>query len=95
MLYWLMGDNSMVGMRNIMGAKPERAPSLITSPISRVYQIIALFVVISLCLVFIVQIQINALTAVRTYVGGEGLWAKARKDAIPSLASRYLAARGS
>jgi len=53
--------------------------------VSRVYLIIALFVAIILCFVLITQIQMDTLTAIRSYVGGEGLWAKAQKDAIHSI----------
>ncbi|MGZ8984554.1 MAG: putative bifunctional diguanylate cyclase/phosphodiesterase [Methylotenera sp.] len=53
--------------------------------ISRVYLIITLFVVLIFCLVLLIQVQMNVLTAIRAYVGGEGLWAKAQKDAIRSL----------
>jgi len=51
----------------------------------RVYLIVALFIAIILCFVLIIQIQMDALTAIRAYVGGEGLWAKAQKDAVRSL----------
>lgn len=53
--------------------------------VSRVYLIIALFVAIILCFVLIIQIQMDTLTAIRAYVGGEGIWAKAQKDAVRSL----------
>ena len=51
----------------------------------RVYLIIALFIAIIFCFVLITQAQMDALTAIRAYVGGEGLWAKAQKDAVLSL----------
>lgn len=47
--------------------------------------IIALFVAIILCFVLLIQVQMDALTAIRAYVGGEGLWAKAQKDAVRTL----------
>ncbi len=50
-----------------------------------IYLIMALFIAIILCLILFFELQINALTAIRVYVGGEGLWAKAQKDAIRSL----------
>ncbi len=65
----------------------EKTGSRITA-ISRVYLIIALFVALIFCLVLLIQIQRDALIAIRAYVGGEGLWAKAQKDAIRSL-ERY------
>lgn len=52
---------------------------------SRVYLIIALFVLLIFCLILLIQVQMGALSAIRAYVGGEGLWAKAQKDAIRSL----------
>lgn len=72
-------------MRNMSVTKPEGAPSRMSSAISRVYLIVALFVAIIICLVFFSLIQMDVLTSVRAYVGGEGLWAKAQKDAIRSL----------
>ncbi len=51
----------------------------------RVYQIIAVFIALTFCLVLLIHIQMNVLTSVRAYISGEGLWAKAQKDAIRSL----------
>lgn len=65
------------------GASPFRKTR--TSSTHRVYLIIALFVAIILCFVLIIQLQMDTLTAIRAYVGGEGLWAKAQKDAVLSL----------
>ena len=62
----------------------EKAVSRITT-VRRVYLIIALFIAIIFCFVLIIQVQMDALTAIRAYVGGEGLWAKAQKDAVRSL----------
>ncbi len=53
--------------------------------VSRVYLIIALFITLIFCLVLLVRVQMDALSAIRAYVGGEGLWAKSQKDAIRSL----------
>jgi PAS domain S-box-containing protein len=53
--------------------------------INRVYLIITLFVTLIFCLVLLTQVQMDALSAIRAYVGGEGLWAKAQKDAVRSL----------
>lgn len=53
--------------------------------VNRVYLIIGLFLTLILCLVLLFHFQIGALTAIRAYVGGEGLWAKAQKDAIHRL----------
>lgn len=57
--------------------------------VSWVYLIIALFLTLIFCLVLLFHVQMDALTAIRAYVGGEGLWAKAQKDAIRSL-ERYV-----
>lgn len=56
-----------------------------STTVSRVYLIIALFVALIFCLVLLFQVQMDALNAIRAYVGGEGLWAKAQKDATRSL----------
>ncbi|PRC92803.1 putative bifunctional diguanylate cyclase/phosphodiesterase [Solimicrobium silvestre] len=53
--------------------------------ISHVYLIIAMFVAMIITLTFLMQIQMNALMAVRAYIGGAGVWAKAQKEAILSL----------
>lgn len=52
---------------------------------SRVYLIMALFVALIFCLVLLIQVQMDALNAIRAYVGGEGLWAKAQKESVHSL----------
>lgn len=62
------------------------------STVNRVYLIITLFVVLNFCLIFIIQIQMDALTSIRAYVSGEGLWAKAQKDALRSL-EHYVISR--
>src|SRR5450830_1229774 len=62
------------------------------STVNRVYLIIALFVTLNFFLVLLIQIQMNALIAIRAYVGGEGLWAKAQKDTIRSL-EHYVISR--
>ena len=65
-------------------AATKTTASRITT-VGRVYPIIALFVAQILCLVLLFQFQIDSLTAIRAYVGGEGEWAKAQKDAVRSL----------
>ncbi len=62
----------------------KKVASRITTA-SQAYLIIALFVAIIIMLIFLIQTQINTLMAVRAYVGAEGLWAKAQKDATRSL----------
>ena len=55
------------------------------STLNHVYLIIAMFVALIVILITLIQIQMNALMAVRAYVGAEGLWAKAQKDATRSI----------
>ncbi|MDD5332844.1 MAG: PAS domain S-box protein [Rhodoferax sp.] len=63
---------------------PEKATSR-SSTVRRVYLIVALFVALIFGLVWLVQIQMDTLSAIRAFVGGEGLWAKAQKEAMHSL----------
>jgi len=51
----------------------------------RVHLIIALFVALILGLVLYFQFQMDAAVGIRTFVSGEGLWAKAQKDAVLKL----------
>ena len=55
------------------------------STINSVYLIVSLFISLFFILILLVHVQMNALIAVRAYVGAEGLWAKAQKDATRSL----------
>jgi diguanylate cyclase (GGDEF)-like protein/PAS domain S-box-containing protein len=55
------------------------------SMVGQVYLIVALFVALILVLILLVQVQIDVLMSVRAYVGAEGLWAKAQKDATRSI----------
>lgn len=68
----------------ILGHFPTVAASRMTT-VSRVSLIVALFVTIIVCLVLFFRFQMDASVAIRAYVGGEGLWAKAQKDATRSL----------
>ena len=63
----------------------SKRATLHVTTVSRVYLIVALFVALILCLVLLFQCQMDASAAIRAYVGGEGLWAKAQKDAIRNL----------
>jgi diguanylate cyclase (GGDEF)-like protein/PAS domain S-box-containing protein len=56
-----------------------------TSTVRMAYLIIVLFVALLGFLILIIQVQMDTLIAVRAYVGAEGLWAKAQKDATRSL----------
>lgn len=56
--------------------------------VSRAYLIVGLFIALMLCNLLVVRFQMKISHAVRAYVGGEGLWAKAQKDALRSL-ERY------
>ncbi len=58
----------------------------------QVYLIIALFVALILIFLLLIRVEMNALNAVRAYVGGEGVWAKAQKNAVISL--EYYAESG-
>uniref|UniRef100_Q0HZ71 Diguanylate cyclase with PAS/PAC sensor n=1 Tax=Shewanella sp. (strain MR-7) TaxID=60481 RepID=Q0HZ71_SHESR len=51
------------------------------STVAKVLLIISMFITICIALVALVYIQGNIFDGVRTYVRGEGLWAKAQKDA--------------
>ncbi|WAL79581.1 diguanylate cyclase domain-containing protein [Shewanella sp. DAU305] len=52
------------------------------STVAKVLLIISMFIGICIALVALVYIQGNIFDGVRTYVRGEGLWAKAQKDAV-------------
>ncbi|EGM68800.1 sensor domain-containing diguanylate cyclase [Shewanella sp. HN-41] len=52
------------------------------STVAKVLLIIGMFVGVCIVLVNLVYLQGNIFDGVRTYVRGEGLWAKAQKDAI-------------
>jgi len=54
--------------------------------------IVVLFVFIVACLLVLANAQMEILSAVRAYVGGEGLWSKGEKDAVQHLA-RYAETR--
>ena len=56
-----------------------RQPSKSTVP--KVLLIIGMFIAICMILVALIYIRGNIFDGVRTYVRGEGLWAKAQKDA--------------
>ncbi len=55
------------------------------SLVKNVYLIIGLFISLIFVLILIIQVQMNILIPIRAYIGAEGLWAKAQKDAIRSL----------
>ena len=57
-----------------------------------VYLITSLFVTLLLCLVLFVKMQMDAAVGIRAFVGGEGFWAKAEKEAIHNL-EHYAASR--
>ena len=54
----------------------------------RLLFIVGLFVLIVACLVFLTNARMEIQSAVRAYVGGEGLWSKGQKDAVHYL-TRY------
>src|SRR5947209_8997909 len=74
-----------------------RIPSVRTSlrllPIGKkLGLIVVLFVLIVGCLLVLANMQMEILSGVRAYVGGEGLWSKGEKDAVHHLA-RYAETR--
>lgn len=54
----------------------------------RLLFVAGVFVLIVVCLFFLTNARMEVLSAVRSYVGGEGLWSKAQKDAVYHL-TRY------
>jgi len=52
--------------------------------------LVAVFLVVISAVVGVAAVGLEVLTSVRAYVGGEGLWSKAEKDAAAAL-SRYIA----
>src|SRR5437763_3206083 len=74
-----------------------RIPSVRTSlrllPIGKkLGLIVVLFVLIVGCLLVLANVQMEILSGVRAYVGGEGLWSKGEKNAVHHLA-RYAETR--
>jgi len=63
----------------------KTAPRITT--LNHVYMIIAMFVVLIIILITLIQVQMNVLMAVRAYVGAEGLWAKAQKTQRVALST--------
>ncbi|HKA57913.1 MAG TPA: hypothetical protein VKD28_04805, partial [Gemmatimonadales bacterium] len=51
----------------------------------RIVLLVILFVSIVCCAVVAADLQAAILTAVRSYVGGEGLWSKAQKASVYHL----------
>lgn len=72
-----------------MGSRPgPQGPR----PVSRrgITILVAVFLVVIAVLVALAAVGLEVLASVRAYVGGEGLWSKAEKDASSAL-SRYIA----
>jgi diguanylate cyclase (GGDEF)-like protein/PAS domain S-box-containing protein len=69
----------------------SRSGSQKAHPVSRrgVTILVAVFLVVISVLVGLAAVGLEVLTSVRAYVGGEGLWSKAEKDASSAL-SRYI-----
>ncbi|MFA6434422.1 MAG: PAS domain S-box protein [Elusimicrobiales bacterium] len=53
--------------------------------VKKVYLIVGVFVGLILTLMMVFRFQMDTSAAIRSYVGGEGLWAKAQKDAVSAL----------
>jgi PAS domain S-box-containing protein len=66
--------------------RPTRPGLGASQPVARrVALIVLLFVAIVGCLLLLVAAQMDILSAIRAYVGGEGLWSKGQKDAVQHL----------
>ena len=73
------------------GSGPQRARSVSARSSRRgVTILVAVFLVVISAVVGLAAVGLEVLTSVRAYVGGEGLWSKAEKDAASAL-SRYIA----
>jgi diguanylate cyclase (GGDEF)-like protein len=72
-----------------MAAVPDRsAPALAPLRRGRLFAIVWVYVGVVLGLFVLTCFSVYLLSAVRAYVGGEGLWSKAQKDALYAL-TRY------
>jgi len=77
-------------------ARPQSRPALFSLksilqslPVAKkLALIVVVFVAIVSCLLLLTAAQMDILSAVRAYVGGEGLWSKGQKDAVHYL-TRY------
>jgi len=58
----------------------------------KLYFLVAIYIVAIISIVFLAKFGMDNLSALRAYVGGEGLWAKAQKDASYSL-QKYIFTR--
>ncbi|HSB64546.1 MAG TPA: sensor domain-containing diguanylate cyclase [Thermoanaerobaculia bacterium] len=70
----------------------SRSGSQKARPVSRrgITVLVAVFLVVISAIVGLAAVGLEVLTSVRAYVGGEGLWSKAEKDAASALSS-YIA----
>lgn len=75
-----------MNLKQRINRKIEIAPDFSTR--GKVVFIVSLFVLISVLLAGLIHLQGNVFDGVRAYVRGEGLWAKAQKDAVLYL-ERY------
>jgi diguanylate cyclase (GGDEF)-like protein/PAS domain S-box-containing protein len=77
-------------------SRPTSRPSLLSAEFllgpGRLVRVIWPFLVLTGCLVIIALFSMDLLSAARAYVGGEGLWSKAQKQAVYSL-NRYADSR--
>lgn len=71
-----------------MGSMADLARRLELGTTGKVKLIVLLFVLIAICLAGMIDMQGSIFNGVRSYVRGEGLWAKAQKDAVLYL-ERY------
>ena len=81
-------------MRMTDEVKPSRRgprPAFLSAELSepgRLLRVIWPFLVLTVCLVVLAVASMDLLSSARAYVGGEGLWSKAQKQAVYSL-TRY------
>ena len=75
-----------------MGKSADLLRHLELSTTGKVKLVVVLFVIIAICLTGMIELQGSIFNGVRSYVRGEGLWAKAQKDAVLEL-ERYTYSR--
>ena len=71
---------------------PTPDPASLPRSAHKLRVVVALFVVIFLCFLMLDNFRIQTLASIRAYVGGEGLWSKAQKEAVIAL-HRYARSR--
>src|SRR4029077_20816715 len=72
-------------MNDVSGIRPLRGVLRLLPVGAKLGFIVGVFVAIVTCLVVLVAMQLEILSAVRAYVGGEALYSKGQKDAVHHL----------